>query len=54
VKFIHENYVDYITTTSDEEFKEQYQSSLGCSPPVKLAYGIVWKGTKVGVEVDEN
>ncbi len=54
VKFIHENYVDYITTTSDEEFKEQYQSSLGCSPLAKLAYGIVWKGTKIGMEVDDN
>jgi hypothetical protein len=54
VKFIHENYVDYITTTSDEEFKEQYQSSLGCRPLAKLAYGIVWKGTKIGMEVDEN
>ena len=54
LNFVHENYEDYIMTTSDEEFKEQYQLSLGCSPPAKLAYGIVWKGTKVGVEVDEN
>ena len=45
MKFIHDNFVDYIMTTNDDEFKEQYELSLGCSPPNKLAYGIVWKGT---------
>ena len=47
MKFIHDNFVDYIMTTNDDEFKEQYELSLGCSPPNKLAYGIVWKGTKI-------
>jgi hypothetical protein len=34
-------------TTSDDEFKEKYVKTLGCSPPKKLPYGIVWKGAKM-------
>jgi len=34
-------------TTEDEDFHEQYEKTLGCKPPKKLPYGIVWRGTKI-------
>jgi hypothetical protein len=34
-------------TTDDDAFQEQYLKTLGCKPPKKLPYGIVWKGTKM-------
>ena len=54
MKFIHDNFIDYIMTTNDDECKEQYELSLGCSPPNKLAYGIVWKGTKIEQDFEKN
>ena len=47
LNFIHDNYVDFIMTTNDEEFKVKYKQTFGCSPPKKLPYGIVWKGKKI-------
>ncbi len=47
LNFIHENYLDFIITTNDGEFKDQYEKTLRCPPPKNLAYGIVWKGAKI-------
>jgi len=47
LNFIHDNYEDFIMTTNDDNFKEEYANTLGCSPPKKLPYGIVWKGEKM-------
>ena len=47
LNFIHEKYLDFIMTTNDGEFKDQYKKILGCPPPKNLAYGIVWKGAKI-------
>ncbi len=47
LNFIHDNYTDFIMTTNDDKFKEKYVKTLGCSPPKKLPYGIVWKGEKM-------
>ena len=47
LNFIHDNYDDFIMTTNDDNFKEKYVNTLGCSPPKKLPYGIVWKGEKM-------
>jgi hypothetical protein len=47
LNFVHDNYSEFIMTTSDDDFKEKYVKTLGCSPPKKLPYGIVWKGAKM-------
>lgn len=47
LNFVHENFSDFIMTTEDEDFHEQYEKTLGCKPPKKLPYGIVWRGTKI-------
>ncbi len=47
LNFIHDNHQDFIMTTNDQEFKDKYEKTLGCSPPKKLPYGIVWKGEKM-------
>ena len=52
MKFIHDNYVDFIMTTNNEEFKVKYEQTFGCSPPKKLPYGIVWKGKKIVQDFD--
>ncbi len=47
LKFIHDNFMDFIMTTNDDEFKDKYEKTLGCSPPKKLPYEIVWKGANI-------
>jgi len=47
LKFIHDNYVDFIMITNDEEFTVKYEQTFECSPPKKLPYGIIWKGKKI-------
>jgi len=51
MNFIHDNFSEFIMTTQDDAFEEQYLKTLGCKPPKKLPYGIVWKGTKMEDDV---
>ena len=51
LNFVHDNYSDFIMTTDNDAFQEQYLKTLGCKPPKKLPYGIVWKGTKMEDDV---